>query len=128
MIDLIVEDNGKKRLKSDVEFADHIMKLKNQKDHWAVVEALIGRWIKDQPDESNALKIQLDDQRELLEDKIFGTTLGGKDFDRRYFCVFPLRLQQLLRAVYANEELTFDQDFYHEFAKRFPKFRVAEKI
>lgn len=127
MVDLIVEDNGKKRMKSDVDFVDHIIRLKNQKDHWAVIEKLIERWVKSAPEESKALKIQLEDHRELLEDKIFGTTKGGVDMDRRFTLVFPLRLQQMLRTIYAPEELAFDSDFYNEFAKRFPNFRVAQK-
>src|SRR6266704_1055147 len=102
MVQLVVEDNGKKRLKNDVDFVDEIIKLKNTKGQWAVIDKLIDRWVKSAPEETHALKIQLEDQREMLTDKEFGTTAGGKEMERRFTLVFPLRLQQMLRAVYAT--------------------------
>lgn len=127
MVDLIVEDNGKKRLKSHVDFADEIIRLKNAKDQWAVIDKLLEKLVKTAPEEMKALKIQIDDQRETLEDKIFGQTKGGKDFERRFTVVFPLKLQQMIRVIYSPEELEFDSKFYQEFVKRYPKFRIAEK-
>lgn len=128
MVQLLVEDNGKKRLKSDVDFVDEVIKLKNTRGQWAVIDKLIDRWIKSSPEETHALKIQLEDQREMLIDKEFGTTKGGKDMERRFTLVFPLRLQQMIRAVYSVEELNFDSKFYREFVEHYPQFRVAEKI
>lgn len=127
MVDLIVEEQGKKRLKSDVDFADEIIKLKNQKDHWAVVDRLLDRWLRDTPEEIAALKVQIADQKEMLTDKEFGQTKGGKDMERRFTLVFPLKLQQMLRTIYSSEELEFDSAFYREFVKRYPNFRIAEK-
>jgi hypothetical protein len=126
-VDLIVEDNGKMRRKSDVDFADMIIKLKNQKDQWAVIEKLIERWVKTSPEETQALKIQIADHRELLDDKEFGQTKGGKAFGRRFTLVFPIKLQQMIRTLYSQEELEFDSAFYREFVKRYPNFKVAEK-
>lgn len=126
-VDLIIDDNGKKRKKSDIDFADDIIKLKNAKDQWAVIEKVLEHWVKSTPEESAALKVQLDDHREMLIDKEFGQTTGGKDMERRFSLIFPLRVQQVLRTIYAPEELEFDKKFFNEFAKRYPKFRVAEK-
>lgn len=126
-VDLIVDDNGKMRRKSDVDFVDSLIKLKNQKDPWAVIERLIARWVKTSPEETQALKIQIADHRETLEDKEFGQTTGGKDFERRFTLVFPVRLQAMIRALYSTEELEFDSAFYREFVKRYPNFRVADK-
>jgi len=128
MVDLIIEDRGKKRLKSDVDFVDEIIRLKNTKNRWAVIDKLIDRWVKSTPEESHALKIQLADQRETLTDKKFGTTKGGKQMERRATLVFPLRLQQMLRAIYSSEELAFDSKFYREFLEHYPQFRIPEKI
>src|SRR5260221_7199338 len=127
MVDLIVEDNGKKRLKSDIDFTEEILKLKNQKDQWAVIDKLLERWAGDTPDEISALKIQIADHREMLTDKEFGQTSGGKDFDRRFTLVFPLKLQQMIRAIYSTDELEFDSQFYRDFVHRYPNFKVAEK-
>jgi hypothetical protein len=128
MADLIVEENGKQRLKSDIDFTEAILKLKNQKDHWAVISKLLERWANDTPDEIAALKIQIADHREMLTDKEFGQTAGGKDMERRFTVIFPLKLQQMIRAIYSSEELEFDSEFYREFAQRYPNFKIAEKV
>jgi hypothetical protein len=125
--DLVVDENGKTRLKEDIDFAEEVIKLKNQKDQWAVIDKLLDKWIKTAPSETEALKIQLEDQRELLEDKEFGQTKGGKDMERRFTLIFPLKLMLMLRATYAPEELEFNSKFYKEFVKRYPNFKVAEK-
>ena len=125
--DLVVDEGGKTRSKEDIDFAEDIIKLKNQKDQWEVIDKLIEKWIKTSSSEVEALKIQLEDQRELLDDKEFGQTKGGKDLERRFTLVFPLKLMLMLRAVYSAEELEFDSKFYREFVKRYPNFRVAEK-
>jgi hypothetical protein len=127
MPNIIVEENGKQRLKEDVDFADEIIKLKNKKDHWAVIDKLLEKWLSTSPEEVEALKIQIEDHREMLIDKDFGTTKGGKDFDRRYTLVFPLKLMLMIRAIYATEELTIDQDFFREFIQRYPNFKIASK-
>lgn len=125
--DLIVDENGKMRSKSDIDFADEIIKLKNQKDQWAVIDRLLQKWVKSAPKEVQALKIQLEDHREMLDDKEFGQTRGGKDFERRFTLVFPIILMLMIRAIYSTEELDINSKFYKEFTKRYPNFKVAEK-
>lgn len=127
-IDLVVDYRGKKRKKIDVDFIDEIFKLKNGKDHWAVIDLLLKRWLQDTPEEVEALKIQIEDQKELLDDKEFGQTMGGKDFERRFTLVFPRKLMLMIRSVYSVEELNFDSKFYRDFAKHYPNFKVAEKV
>jgi hypothetical protein len=91
---------------------------------------LLERWVKDQHQRNQqALQIQIEDQREMLADKEFGQTAGGKDFDRRFTLVFPVKLMLMIRAIYAQEELEFNSaKFYKDFVKRYPNFKVAEKI
>lgn len=126
-LDLVVNENGRSRLKSDIGFAEGILKLKNQKDHWAVIDRLLERWLNDTPDEVEAIKIEIGDHRENLNDKEFGQTEGGTDFERRFTMVFPRKLMLMIRALYSVEELPFEPKFYREFCKRYPTFKVAEK-
>ncbi|SRR5258708_39138433 len=124
---IIVDGKGQERRVEDVQLADKVIELKNKKDQWAVIDLLLQVWRVRTPEETQALKIQLEDQRELLTDREFGTTKEGKDFDRRFTLVFPLHLMLMLRAIYSEEELPMNAKFYREFSEKYPNFRVAEK-
>lgn len=126
-LNVVVDENGKTRSKEDIDFADSVIKLKNTKDHWAVIEKLIGRWVTSESDEAEALKIQIEDYKEMLDDKEFASTKGGKDMDRRFSLIFPIRLMLMIRAIYSEEELQFDRKFYKDFVKKYPNFAIAEK-
>lgn len=126
--DFVIEDaTGLPRMSKDVELAEEVIRLKNSKGHWAVIDKLLEAWSKRAPDEVDALQIELEDHRENLTDKEFGLTAGGKDFDRRFKLVFPRQLMVMIRAIYRGDELPMDEKFMQDFAKRYPFFRVAEK-
>lgn len=125
---IIMELNGKLRDARDVELAERIVELAHKKDPWAVIDELVKIWISRSPDEVQAVKIDIDDQRELTADKRFGQTLGGRDMERRFTLLFPSQLQLLIRTQYKSEDLPFDSKFFKEFAKRYPGFKVAEKV
>lgn len=124
---LIVEENGKARAKQDIDLVETTIKLKNKGELWTVIELLLQAILKKHPDEMKALQVQISDTKEMLDDKEFGQTTGGKDFERRMTVIFPLRLQQMLRRLYSTEELPMDSKFYREFVNRYPNFRLAEK-
>lgn len=125
--DIMVEDNGKMRKAADIEVAETALKLRQKGDPWEVIDFLIKVWSERSPEETQAVKVDIQDQRELLDDPEFGTTKGGKDFDRRFVILFPTTLSLMIRTMYKAEELPFDSKFYKEFGKRYPAFRVAEK-
>lgn len=128
MADIVIEDSGKIRKLEDITLAEEVIKLKNSKNHWAVIDLLLKSWLKKDPEDVQAFKIDLEDTKETLDDPKFAATKGGKDFDRRFTLIFPSDLQLMLRSVYSSEELSFDQKFFREFARRYPFFRVADKI
>lgn len=125
---MFIEENGKLRKTEDVELVDRILELRKKNDPWVVLDELIKAWVKKSPEEVEAVKVDIGDQREILTDKDYGTTSGGKDFDRRLIVLFPTTLQAWIRKVYGTAELPFDRNFYKEFAKRYPGFRVANKV
>jgi len=125
---MYIEENGKLRKTEDVELVDKILELRKKGDKWAVLNELIKAWVKKSPEEVEAVKVDVGDQRELLTDKEFGTTNGGKDFERRLVVLFPTALQGWIRKVYNTEELPFDKKFYQEFAQKYPGFKVANKV
>jgi hypothetical protein len=121
-------DNGRIRDSDDLELAEKIIDLKNKKDPWEVIDELIKVWAKRSPDEEKAIRIEVEDHKQSLNDKEFGQTNGGKDFERRFVFMMPLGLQNLIRAIYKPSDLPFDREFNNKFAKRYPYFRIAEKV
>lgn len=124
---LAITDNGQIRDGNIVEFAEEVFKKKNQKDHWGAIDLLLKAWAERAPEEVDALEIQLTEYRETLVDKKFGQTKGGKDQERRFRLAFPRNLLMMIRTVYKPQELIMDQEFFNDFLKRYPFFKVAEK-
>jgi len=122
---MLILDNGKIRSSEDLELADSIIKAR-AKGPWEVIDLLIQAWLRRSPEEVKAVKIDVSDQREMLIDKKYGTTMGGKDMERRFTLLFPTSLQSLIRTQYKPEELPFNSGFYREFSKRYPAFKIAE--
>ena len=126
MSDVYIAENGRLTKAEHAELSEKVFKLKNANDHWGVIDLLLKAWSEDAPEEVEALRIQIDDYKEKLIDKKFGQTKHGKDIERRFTLSFPRGLMLLIRTVYKPEELTFDKEFFGDFIKRYPYFRVAE--
>lgn len=127
MSKLIIDEKGRLLTTEKFELADRIMKLRANKSPWVVIDELVRFWIKNAPEDVEALKINLSDIREIATDKKFGQTKGGTDMERRLQLIFPMGLQSLIRGIYKSNELPFDRDFYKEFSQKYPGFKVAEK-
>lgn len=122
---MLVIDGGKIRNVNDVQLVEDIIKLKNKKDHWAVISKLVEIWAAKSPDEEKMVQINIKQYKETLKDKKFGQTLQGKNQERRFKLSFPTSLMMYIRKVYNNEELKIDEKFFDEFGKRYPMFKVA---
>lgn len=128
MANFIISENGKIRDAEDMLLAERVANVKDQKDPWAVIDELVKVWAKRCPDEVEAVKIDVADQREMLVDKQFGRTMGGGDMERRFTLLFPNGLMYLIRTQYKAEELPFDRAFFREFVKRYPAFKIANSV
>ncbi len=124
---MLIYDNGKIRNSDDIELADAIIKANNKGGHWETIDLLVKAWAKRTPEEVEAIKIDIGDRREMLNDKEYGSTMGGNDMERRFTLIFPSTLQLLIRTQFKADVLPFDRKFYTEFAKRYPGFKIAEK-
>ena len=129
MTDNYMVDNssGKIRKADDVDAADYLMQLKQNKDQWVVIEALIKIWLKRSPEEFKGFKIHIKNIKETRLDPKFGQTKSKKQ-ERRLTLIFPLTLQKLIRTVYKVDELQFDKKFFGEFGKRYKMFQIPERI
>lgn len=124
----IVNEVGKIRSSDDVELADKIIELKKKKDIWIVIDELLKVWLKRSPEETEAVKIDVKDQRELLIDKKYGQTKEGGNLERRFQLLFPTSLMLLIRSIYKVEELPFNREFYKVFTTRYPGFKIASIV
>jgi hypothetical protein len=123
---MLVYAGGKVRDSDDVELADAIIKAR-QKSPWDVIDLLVKAWARRSPEEVKAVKIDISDRREMLNDKEYGSTMGGNDMERRFTLIFPTTLQSMIRTQYKATDLPFDRKFYQEFSKKYPGFKIAEK-
>lgn len=128
MADLYIDRNGFPQKYSHYEAADKVVNAKKNNDVWSVIELLLDIWMKTAGDEVEAIGINLEQYRDQLTDKEFGSTKGGKDQDRRLMLSIPKKLIMMIRTQYSAQELPFDHDFYVKFAQKFPYFRVAERV
>lgn len=124
---MIIEDNGKLRDADKVAWAEKITETRQKRDVWTVIDELVKVWAEVAPEDEAAMKVNIGQYRESLIDKEFGTTLNGKDQERRFILAFPKSLYLMIRSQYKAEEFPMDSKFFKEFAKRYPAFRIAEK-
>lgn len=127
MTKIYIDDNGKVRDFTKVELAEDVVKLRNNKDYWEVIDKLVKIWAQTAPDDEKAMMINIDQYKETLIDKEFGQTKGGKQHERRFMLAFPMSLQLLIRTQYKAQELPFDRNFFRTFVKKYPHFKVAQK-
>lgn len=125
---IIVKDNGKLRTAASVQAAEKVLEVRQKKGIWDVIDELLKVWAKVAPDEEQAVKMNITDYRGAQSDKKFAQTLGGKQMERRFIMAFPRSLMLMIRTQYKANELPMDKKFFFEFARRYPAFRIPEKL
>ena len=125
---LLTVDNGKIRKAESIQAAEKIIEMRQKRGIWDVIDELIKIWAKIAPDEEQAVKMNIADYRENLNDRKFGQTVGGKHMDRRFTLAFPRSLMLMIRSQYKADELPMDKKFFFEFARRYPAFQIPEKL
>ena len=130
MIDTYILHNGLPRKVKDIQLVTQVEQLKKKSgsNPWPVINLLIKAWADRAPDEVTAQHIVIKEYRSTLIDPKFGQTKGGKEFGRRFVVDFPEKLMLMIRSVYSSEELPTDSKFFSEFAKRYPFFKIPDKI
>lgn len=99
---------------------------------WEVVDLCVKAFKETFPTNYKSYVIRLDSVREAQKK----TYVGNKEFrgvskDKvtggylAHTIDFPAWIMGLLRKVYNNNELKMDKQFFREFGKRHPEFRVA---
>lgn len=116
-----------------VRAADRLLSLKPKYDVWYVIGEIMKVWEKSQPSNWTSHLVHLRDVKESRK----VTTVGGKQFAGvsksggaylAYLIDMPEKVVRMIRALYNPNELPFNKKFYMEFARRFPKYRVMNKV
>lgn len=116
--------------------ADHLIEFKRQhpNDIWLVIAEVIKAWEKTNPKQYASFIISHEDIKQSRKEYNIGTsTFTGVSKDKStggllaYTLDIPEKVVYMLRALYSAEELPFDKNFYNQFGKKFPKFRVMER-
>ena len=120
-------------------FADELLALKDKSiieeanGIWIVIRRIIDIWKETHPKEWQSYLFEIEDVRKTRLDSKFGLSKESKMYhgargNIRYTLDIPQQIYMMIRAVYNEEELPMDKEFFHLFAKKFPVFKVAEKM
>lgn len=106
-----------------------LLKRKSGANPWPVIEMCFKIWADSNPRKYNSYLIYLRNIKATRKEKKFASTTdrvtGGI---LRYTLDIPEKVLLMIRGVYSPLELVMNRDFFMEFARRFPKFMIAEKL
>jgi len=105
------------------------LKQKNGTNPWPVIEECFRIWESTNPKAWQAHLVNIYDLRRTRKDSKFASSkdpvTGGI---LRYTLDIPEKVMYMIRMLYSVEELPMDRPFFLEFARRFPKLKVAQKV
>ncbi len=105
-------------------FADDVMQARKDGDVWVVVEKIVDFWKSENPTEYRSLLVEVPKLRKSRA----RSSGASKSKNTRFLADIPLKIIQIIQTLYGPEELPLDKRFFREFARRFPEFRVAERL
>lgn len=123
----ILDRFGRKIDMREVAFVNRLFELKQKSGSkpWPVIEEIIKYWSAKNPTNWRSFLYQLDEVKQTRLDQKFGLSKGGT---MRYTLDMPEAVQYMIRMMYNADELPMNSQFFLAFARKFPAFKVAEKI
>ncbi len=122
--------NGVVRDSDHVQSVDHLLQLKKTKPFWEVVSAVIDMWMERDPEQWKSYILHLDavkkDQK--VKNNRWRGVSNSDGIERSLVVDFPVWIDMCLRVLYKGDDVQFDKKFYRTFAKKFPVFRIREKV
>lgn len=104
--------------------ADRLVKLRNTKTMWEVIDEIIKIWIESQPKQWKSHLVELGALQESRQNEYAST----KDKSLRYILDIPEKIILMIRILYTPDEAPMNKDWMLKFAKRYPRFMVAQKL
>ena len=134
---IVAYDNETGRFaRSDIlQLTNALMKAKKKNNPWDVVTLCVKAFKDKFPTRYDSYLIRIKDVKQVQKK----TWVGNKEFrgvskDKEHDAYlahtidFPAWIMGLIRKVYNPQELIMDKEFLREFGKRFPEFKVMEKV
>lgn len=104
--------------------ADTLVKLRNTKTLWEVVDEVVKIWEQTKIKKYTSHLIDIQDKKETRLNK-YGS---NKDKSLRYIVDVPEDIIKMLRVLYDTDDLPMDKPFFRNFGKRYPQYRIAESL
>lgn len=120
--------NGKLRPVKDVQTADYLINMKPTSTIWEVCEEIIKIWQAKNPDTWKSYIVHVSDLQNTRKNKHAASENKETGMITRYIVDVPEQVVLMLRMIYSVEELPMDKIFWREFGRKFPAFRVAQRI
>lgn len=120
-----------------ITLAERLWKMKQEKPFWEVVEEVIKVFKKTRPEAYKSFVLHLDYTRGVQKETSVGNSRfrGVSKLDgglRALIVDFPAWVMLCLKKLYTDDELQWTGEegkkFYREFAKRFPEFKILERM
>lgn len=128
----IIDATGISRNIAHIQAVERLETLKHKSgsNPWPVIEECFKIWKDTNPTDWKSYLIYLDDVKETRRDKKFGTARKDPVHDGilRYTLDIPEKVMFMIRCLYDSDELPMDRKFFLQFAKKFPLYKVVEKV
>lgn len=127
---IIYNHLGQPRDTKHIQAVVHLENLKatSGSNVWPVIEECLKVFAESNPTHYRSHLVYLDETKRTRANKHASAYDKKNDGYIRYVADVPEKIIMMLRALYTPEELPMDKEFFRQFAKRFPQYRVAEKI
>lgn len=112
------------------EVADHIIQYAKKHGMWPTIDFIVERWIEKNPDEYISLASALQDERAGLQNR-FGTneqSRNGKMPMKRTLEI-PAKVGNIINILFTVEKTEYpggEKEFWREFGRRYPVFKVGD--
>ena len=114
-----------------VNAADRLLVLKKKAggDLWRVIDEVVNAWTKSSPSQYQSHLINVGQIRKTRKDERHASSTDKKTGAvLRYTVDVPEKVVNMIRCLYNPDELPMNKKFWREFTRRYPIFRIPERI
>lgn len=127
----LFDSNGRKHKVEHLNWIERVTKLKQTSgsNPWPVIDECFNYWAEQSPKRYRSFLVSIDNTRKTRKDPKFASTTDKETGGiLRYTLDIPEEVMFMIRCIYTVDELPMDKEFFNFLAKRFPRFKIANKI
>lgn len=118
-------DNGSFRPAANVAAVERIMAASKKMSFWDCLDEIMKVWQERNPSRWEEIIYEVKLTKSDLKDKKFATT-PSKNMERRLLLRMPDFVNYAITILYPDFKM--DRKFFNTFARRYPAFRVSDKV